>query len=287
MLRIVRKEGSTGCGHIDDRLDGGIETPLLGMTDGHGNRTFVKADPPDLYMLTMLYQRILPGFAGDDGHATVSIDGLKGQVAEYYASWSGLQGGGQSQTRPRWVRRALDTLCRTGLAKRLPDGQVSYRPAAAAAQKEHQTPSAFPRPMCAWGGCSAQRVWPQTGRAASCHLRPCRSAGRRSWRGSATSWWPRGGLAHLRFSCRHGKDSLVDEILQGAPCHPLEKICLVERLGAVLVKGRSRRAPPGVNKVAAQDILGLFHPCVRYGRFQGIRFLIFVTGWPRLNKSCI
>ena len=126
-LRIVRKEGSTGCGYIDDRLDGGIEMPLLSMTDEHGNRTFVKADPPDLYMLTMLYQKILPGLAGDDGHATVSIDGLKGQVAEYYTSWSGLPGE-QSQTRPRWVRRALDTLCRIGLAKGLPDGRYRIAP---------------------------------------------------------------------------------------------------------------------------------------------------------------
>ena len=127
VLRIVREEGSTGCDYIDNRLDGGIEVHMVSMMPGYENRTFVKADPPDLYMLTMLYQRVLPGLAGDDGYVTVSIDELKGRVAEYYASWSGLPGE-QSQIRPRWVRHALGTLCRIGLAKRLPDGGYRIAP---------------------------------------------------------------------------------------------------------------------------------------------------------------
>ena len=126
-MQIGLEAGSTGCGYVDSRLDGGITVPLLGLMGGYENRKFVKADPPDLYMLEVLYQRILPGLAGDDGYVTVSIDRLKGQVAEYYPSWSGLPGE-QSQIRPRWVRRALDTLCRMGLAKRLPDGRYRIAP---------------------------------------------------------------------------------------------------------------------------------------------------------------
>ena len=126
-IHIVREEGSTDCEYIDSRLDRGITVPLLGMMDEYENRKFVKADPPDLYMLEVLYQRVLPGLAGDDGYVTVSIDRLMARISEYYASWSGLPGE-QSQIRPRWVRHALGTLCRMGLAKRLPDGGYRIAP---------------------------------------------------------------------------------------------------------------------------------------------------------------
>lgn len=127
VLRLGREEGSTGCGYLDGRLDGEIEMPLLDMMAGYEKRRFVKADPPDLYMLTTIYQNILPDLVGDDGYIVVSIEDLKAKIADYYASWSGLPGE-QSQARPRWVRHALDTLCSIRLAKKLPDGRYRINP---------------------------------------------------------------------------------------------------------------------------------------------------------------
>lgn len=78
-------------------------------------------------MLTMIYQDILSEFAGDDGYITVSVEDLKNKLAEYYASWSGLQGE-QSQIRHRWVVHALDTLHKIKLAKRLRDDRYRIDP---------------------------------------------------------------------------------------------------------------------------------------------------------------
>lgn len=98
MMRLGREEGSTGCEYLDSRLDGKIELPLDKAPLGYEKRRFVRADPPNLYMLAMLYQNVLPGLAGDDGYITVSIEALNDRIAKYFASWSGLPGE-QSQTR--------------------------------------------------------------------------------------------------------------------------------------------------------------------------------------------
>ena len=128
VIRLSREMGSTGCEYFDGRLDDGIEIPVEDTLAGYERRRFVRADPPDLYMLTTLYQNVLPGIAGDsDGCRTVSIEGLGDRMAEYYASWSGLEGE-RGQVRPRWIRRALDTLLRMGLANRLPDGRYRISP---------------------------------------------------------------------------------------------------------------------------------------------------------------
>ena len=127
VIRLGREEGSTGCKYLDSKLDAKIEMPLDKAPLGYEKRRFVKADPPDLYMLAMLYQNILPGLVGDDGHITVSIEDLNNRIAKYFTSWSGLPGE-QSQTRPRWTKSALKTLRRIGMAKKLPDGRYRINP---------------------------------------------------------------------------------------------------------------------------------------------------------------
>lgn len=127
MMRLGREGGSTGCKYLDRRLDGKIELPLDKAPLGYEKRRFVKAAPPDLYMLAMLYQSVLPGLAGDGGDITVSIEALNDRIARYFASWSGLPGE-RSQTRPRWTKSALKTLCRIGMAKKLPDGRYRISP---------------------------------------------------------------------------------------------------------------------------------------------------------------
>lgn len=53
--------------------------------------------------------------------------------------------------------------------------------------------------------------------------RPCRSAGRRGWRRSATSRRPRGGLARPRFSCRARQETTRRRVPAGRTPPPLEK----------------------------------------------------------------
>ena len=66
-MRLGLKEGSTGCERLGGGLDGKIELPLDKAPLGYEKRRFVKATPPDLYMLAMLYQSVLPGLAGGGG----------------------------------------------------------------------------------------------------------------------------------------------------------------------------------------------------------------------------
>lgn len=127
VMRLNREGGSTGCEYLDSRLDGKIEMPIDEALPGFEKRKFVKADPPDFYMLAALYQSVLPGLVGDDGYITVSIEALNDRIARYFTSWSGLPGE-QSQVRPRWIKRALDTLHRIGIAKKLPDGRYRISP---------------------------------------------------------------------------------------------------------------------------------------------------------------
>ena len=127
VMRLGREEGSTGCKYFDKRLDDNIEIPVENTLTGYEKRKFVKACPPHLYMLTVLYQDILPDFLNDDGHIIVSIEDLRDRLTEFYASWSSLPGK-QSQIRPRWIKHALDTLHDIQLATKLPNGQYRISP---------------------------------------------------------------------------------------------------------------------------------------------------------------
>ena len=126
--------GSTGCQYVDERLENNIRISLDATIDRYENRKFVKADPPPLYMIVMLYHDIFPTIAVDGGDIEVSLEGLTDKLTQYYASWSGIENE-QSQIRPRWVRRALDMLCKIGLAKEL-QGDSRYRIKPALHQKD-------------------------------------------------------------------------------------------------------------------------------------------------------
>ena len=122
IIRLGLDSGSTGCKYFDRRLGACIEIPMKGTHADYERRMFVRASPPDLYMLAMLYHNIVPSFVETKGHITVTVEDLQGKLDDYYASWSGLQGE-QSQVRTRWIKRALKTLHKIKLAKELPDGR--------------------------------------------------------------------------------------------------------------------------------------------------------------------
>lgn len=122
VIRLGLDSGSTGCKYFDKRLNACIEMPMAVTHARYEKRLFVRASPPDLYMLSMLYQNILPSIADKRGHITVTAEDLKSTLDDYYASWSGLQGE-QSQIRTRWITRGLKTLHKMKLARKLPDGR--------------------------------------------------------------------------------------------------------------------------------------------------------------------
>ena len=122
VIRLGLDSGSTGCKYFDRRLTACIDVPMTGTYAEYERRMFVRAPPPDLYMLAMLYQNILPTIAGNRGYITVTVEDIKGRLDDYYTSWSGLRGE-QSQVRTRWIKRALRTLCQMKLARELHDGR--------------------------------------------------------------------------------------------------------------------------------------------------------------------
>ncbi len=122
VIRLGLDSGSTGCKYFDKRLNACIEMPIEVTHARYEKRLFVRASPPDLYVLSMLYQNVLPLIADKKGYITVTVEDLKSRLDNYYASWSGLQGE-QSQIRTRWITRGLKTLYKMKLAKKLPDGR--------------------------------------------------------------------------------------------------------------------------------------------------------------------
>ena len=133
IILIRHHWGSTGCQYVDERLHDDITISLDATIDRYENRKFVKADPPPLYMIVMLYHDIFPTIAADGGDIEVSLEELTEKLTQYYASWSGIENE-QSQIRRRWVKRALDMLYKIGLAKKL-RGDSRYRIKSALRQK--------------------------------------------------------------------------------------------------------------------------------------------------------
>ena len=72
-------------------------------------------------MLDVLYRDVFPSIAADGDDIEVSLVSLGDILAQYYASWSGIENE-QGQVRPRWIKHAMDTMCRIGLAKKLSGG---------------------------------------------------------------------------------------------------------------------------------------------------------------------
>lgn len=121
IILISRELGSTGCRYVDEKLDNDITIPLVSTVGKYEERRFVKSDPPDLYLLDVLYRDVFPSIAADGDDIEVSLVSLGEILAQYYASWSGIENE-QGQVRPRWIKHAMDTMCRIGLAKKLSGG---------------------------------------------------------------------------------------------------------------------------------------------------------------------
>ena len=124
-ILLSHRSGTTKCNYFDKRLQEDIKIDADSLVLEYENRKFVKSTPPNLYVMTILYQNIFPIFANDDDEFTVTIDDLMKPLTEYYTSWSGLEGE-QSQIRRSWVNSAMDEFSRIQVAEKTGKKNFSY-----------------------------------------------------------------------------------------------------------------------------------------------------------------
>lgn len=125
-ILISHRSGTTDCEYFDQKLHNDIKLDELQLTTDYETQKFVKSDPPDLYIMTILYHDLFSTLATDRDEFTVTIDELMKKLAEYYASWSGLEGE-QTQIRRRWVTRAMNKFSEMGMAQKHAEQQDTYK----------------------------------------------------------------------------------------------------------------------------------------------------------------
>ena len=126
MILLNHHYGTTGCDYFDQKLKEDIKLDIDAISIEYETRKFVKAAPPDLYIMTMLYQDIFPTFANDEDEFTITIGQLMKTLTDYYTSWSGLEGE-QTQIRKNWIIRAMDKFAEIKVVEKIPGESYSYR----------------------------------------------------------------------------------------------------------------------------------------------------------------
>ena len=124
-ILISHRSGTTGCTYFDDKLKKDIKLDETRIALDYERQKFVKADPPDLYLMTILYQHIFSVLANDKDHFVVTIDDLMQMLTEYYMSWSGLDGE-KTQIRRRWINKAMAQFSRIGISQKIPEQPNAY-----------------------------------------------------------------------------------------------------------------------------------------------------------------
>jgi len=122
---LSHRSGTTNCDYFDSKLKEDIEIFTDDISMEYETRKFVKSAPPDLYIMTILYQDVFPAFANENEEFTVSIEELMKTLTDYYTSWSGLQGE-QSQIRRKWIIKAMDKFCEIKIAEKISDETYNY-----------------------------------------------------------------------------------------------------------------------------------------------------------------
>ena len=126
LVLLSHRDGTTNCKYFDSKLEEDIKINLDDIATDYEERKFVKSIPPNLYIMTMLYQDIFPSFIDDQEEFKISIDDLMKTLIDYYTSWSGLAGE-QSQIRRNWIVKAMEKFCEIKLAERIPGEERRYK----------------------------------------------------------------------------------------------------------------------------------------------------------------
>ena len=124
-ILISHRSGTTGCDYFDKKLQNDIKLDEAHISLDYERQKFVKADPPDLYIMTILYQHIFSVLADDKDQFVVTIDNLMQMLTDYYTSWSGLEGE-QTQIRRRWVNKAMAQFSKIGISQKVPEQPDAY-----------------------------------------------------------------------------------------------------------------------------------------------------------------
>ena len=117
--------GTTGCNFFDQRLKKGIQLNESNTFLEYERTKFVKSEPPELYVLTMLYQHIFPSISADFNEFEVTVEDIMRFVMDYYVGFSD-EDSNRSQIRKKWIIRAMDILCTTKLSRKLADQPGKY-----------------------------------------------------------------------------------------------------------------------------------------------------------------
>ena len=125
-ILISHRSGTTECDYFDQKLHEDVKLDEMQLITDYETQKFVKSDPPDLYTMTILYHNLFSTLSADRDEFTVTIDELMKKLAEYYTSWSGLEGE-QTQIRRRWIIRAMDKFSEIGVAKKHTEQQNTYK----------------------------------------------------------------------------------------------------------------------------------------------------------------
>ena len=120
------RSGTTGCEYFDEKLSEDVSLDTDALSLEYETRKFVKSVPPDLYIMTILYQDVFPTFTTNQEEFTVTIEKLMKVLTDYYTSWSGLEGE-QTQVRKRWIIHAMDKFVEIKIAEKNPETPFSYR----------------------------------------------------------------------------------------------------------------------------------------------------------------
>lgn len=125
-ILISHRSGTTECDYFDQKLYNDIRLNEMQLAMDYETQKFVKSDPPDLYIMTILYHNLFSILSTDKDEFMVTIDDLMEKLSEYYTSWSGLQGE-QTQIRRRWVIRAMDKFFEIGIVEKHADHSDTYK----------------------------------------------------------------------------------------------------------------------------------------------------------------
>jgi hypothetical protein len=118
VILITSKIGQTGCPELDRLIADNIVVPINDFAPEYETLKFTPCKPPLVYTLVMLWQCVLTYLAkGEKTLVTKDTDVIKA-VREYYGTWNG-----KSPVRSDWIKGALESLCKWGLAQKKNQGE--------------------------------------------------------------------------------------------------------------------------------------------------------------------
>lgn len=126
VILINHRSGTTDCSYFDNKLTNEIQIKIDDLASDYELRKFVRTKPPDLYLMEILYTEIFPVLSDGEKEFEITVDQMWKVLAEYYTSWSGLEGE-QGQIRKNWLNKAMERFVDIELAVKVPEEPYKYK----------------------------------------------------------------------------------------------------------------------------------------------------------------